>query len=551
VHAPNAALLIDFDNVTLGIQKDLTKELRTLLNSDIIKGKVAVQRAYADWRRYPQYIVSLSESSIDLIFAPAFGSTKKNATDIRLAIDAIELVFTRPEIGTFILLSGDSDFSTMVIKLKEYGKYVIGVGIRESASDLLIQNCDEYYSYNDLAGLTKEVDTPSIQRDPWELAGQAVAQMARNGDVMRSDRLKQVMQQIDPNFDERNAGFNRFSKFVLEAGQRGVVTVTKLDNGQFEVSLGSVAAALPPPPAPRTRDGEAREGREDGGRGRRGRRGGRGRGDRPAEPGREPATREPVTREAAASRPRPTDGALSLARAFQLMAQALSELRGPVNQEALRLRMAALHGREDPLLDPARFPRLLRQANDAEIADVRKVGEDDYEISDRRGAGMAPPAPSAPAASPATFGPPVEPGERTERAEPVAEVSSGARENGQRFGVRFRRGSRGGLRAGDIPLIGVVQVDSPQAEAMPADVVPVEAVAAETAEAAEPAERKPARPRRAPRKKAASSRGEGKAATAAAKAEKPAKAEPRGEVTDATLAAPVKRARARARKKPE
>ena len=257
VHAPNAALLIDFDNVTLGIQKDLTKELRTLLNSDIIKGKVAVQRAYADWRRYPQYIVSLSESSIDLIFAPAFGSTKKNATDIRLAIDAIELVFTRPEIGTFILLSGDSDFSTMVIKLKEYGKYVIGVGIRESASDLLIQNCDEYYSYNDLAGLTKEVDPPSIQRDPWELAGQAVAQMARNGDVMRSDRLKQVMQQLDPNFDERNAGFNRFSKFVLEAGTKGVVTVTKLDNGQFEVGPGTVTVA--PAPAAPVRPSESRE----------------------------------------------------------------------------------------------------------------------------------------------------------------------------------------------------------------------------------------------------------------------------------------------------
>ena len=261
VHAPNAALLIDFDNVTLGIQKDLTKELRTLLNSDIIKGKVAVQRAYADWRRYPQYIVPLSESSIDLIFAPAFGSSKKNATDIRLAIDAIELVFTRPEIGTFILLSGDSDFSTMVIKLKEYGKYVIGVGIRESASDLLIQNCDEYYSYSDLAGLTKEVDPPSIQRDPWELAGEAVSQMARNGDVMRSDRLKQVMQQIDPNFDERNAGFNRFSKFVVEAGQKGVVQVTKLDNGQFEVAPPAgapTAATAPARPASGQRRGAPR-----------------------------------------------------------------------------------------------------------------------------------------------------------------------------------------------------------------------------------------------------------------------------------------------------
>ena len=154
-HAPNAALLIDFDNVTMGIRSDLQVELRKLLNSDIIRGKVAVQRAYADWRRYPQYIVPLSEASIDLIFAPAFGSNKKNATDIRLAIDAIELVFTRPEIGTFILLSGDSDFSSLVIKLKEYGKYVIGVGIRESSSDLLIQNCDEYYSYNELAGLAR------------------------------------------------------------------------------------------------------------------------------------------------------------------------------------------------------------------------------------------------------------------------------------------------------------------------------------------------------------------------------------------------------------
>jgi hypothetical protein len=90
-----AALLIDFDNVTMGIRSNLGQELRNLLNSDVIRGKVAVQRAYADWRRYPQYIVPLSEASIDLIFAPAYGSSKKNATDIRLAIDALELVFSR------------------------------------------------------------------------------------------------------------------------------------------------------------------------------------------------------------------------------------------------------------------------------------------------------------------------------------------------------------------------------------------------------------------------------------------------------------------------
>ena len=103
VDAPNAALLIDFDNVTMGMRSDLSKELKSLLQSDIIRGKVTVQRAYADWRRYPQYIVPLSEASVDLIFAPAYGSSKKNATDIRMAIDGVELVFTRPEIGTFIL----------------------------------------------------------------------------------------------------------------------------------------------------------------------------------------------------------------------------------------------------------------------------------------------------------------------------------------------------------------------------------------------------------------------------------------------------------------
>src|ERR687886_1700769 len=176
-HAPNAALLIDFDNVTMGIQKDLHAELKSLLGSDIIKGKVAVQRAYADWRRYPQYIVPLAESSIDMIMAPAYGSSKKNATDIRLAVDAMELVFTRPEIGTYILLSGDSDFASLVTKLKEYGKYVIGVGIRESSSDLLVMNCDEYYSYNALAGLVKAGDddeAPITKRDPWELVSEAI-----------------------------------------------------------------------------------------------------------------------------------------------------------------------------------------------------------------------------------------------------------------------------------------------------------------------------------------------------------------------------------------
>jgi uncharacterized protein (TIGR00288 family) len=444
-HAPHAALLIDFDNVTLGIRSDLTKELKNLLNSDIIKGKVAVQRAYADWRRYPQYIVPLSESSIDLIFAPAFGTTKKNATDIRLAIDAVELIFTRPEIGTFIVMSGDSDFSAMVIKLKEYGKYVVGVGIRESASDLLIQNCDEYYSYTDLAGLTKEGETPSIQRDPWELVGEAVTRMAQHGDVMRSDRLKQVMQQIDPNFDERNAGFNRFSKFVTEAANRGLIQLTKLENGQYEISgAGASPAKVTRPPArsaaaERSTSAErsAEPGREERGTSRRRGRRGRGR-----EREREGAVAEAAPAEAAA--PRPATG-LTLARAFQLMTEALAELRGPATHEQLRSRMVAMLGREDELLDPERFPRLLRQANDAEIADVRSAGENEYEISLHRRPSYRTAETASPAASE---------GNGVAAPEPAPEPAPSS----ARRGVRFRRGSRAPSRPVDVPLVGVVSM---------------------------------------------------------------------------------------------
>jgi uncharacterized protein (TIGR00288 family) len=254
----------------MGIRSDLQTELKNLLSSAIVKGKVSVQRAYADWRRYPQYIVPLSEASIDLIFAPAYGSSKKNATDIRLAIDALELVFTRPEIATFILLSGDSDFSSLVIKLKEYGKYVIGVGIRESSSDLLVQNCDEYYSYNALAGLVKSGDEEYVKWDPWNLCSEAVRRMKQNGDVMRADRLKQVMQQIDPSFDEGNVGMAKFSKFVAEAAQRGLLSLKKLDNGQIEIDLPHQDLAPAPRAVAATEPAKAERGRR-GGRGRRGR----------------------------------------------------------------------------------------------------------------------------------------------------------------------------------------------------------------------------------------------------------------------------------------
>jgi uncharacterized LabA/DUF88 family protein len=417
-HAPNAALLIDFDNVTMGIRSDLQTELKNLLASDIIKGKVSVQRAYADWRRYPQYIVPLAESSIDMIMAPAYGSAKKNATDIRLAIDALELVFVRPEIGTFILLSGDSDFSSLVIKLKEYGKYVIGVGIRESSSDLLVMNCDEYYSYNALAGLVKSGEEEVIKHDPWELVTEAVQRMKRNGDVMRADRLKQVMQQIDSSFDEKNVGKAKFSLFVAEAAKRGLVALNKLENGQLEVDLPKAPAAAgeavaapvsiaAPSAAPAAAAPTAEEEEE---RGRRSRRGGRGRGrereerapkeakpEAAAAPSALPSATEapaaapakPAASAAPAAPAAKVDGigatGLRLTRdeAFDLVKRSVAAaVTGGKSVSASKVRASArtILGRDSESLSERNFIRILHDAHDADVIDLRKRGGD-YEVA--------------------------------------------------------------------------------------------------------------------------------------------------------------------------
>jgi uncharacterized protein (TIGR00288 family) len=454
--SPHAALLIDFDNVTMGMRSDLSKELKTLLGSDVIKGKVSVQRAYADWRRYPQYIVPLSEASVDLIFAPAYGSNKKNATDIRMAIDAVELVFTRPEIGTYILLTGDSDFSSLVLKLKEYGKYVIGVGIQESTSDILVQNCDEYYSYTTLTGLRKTTEADQKAQDPWVLVREAVRRMTDRDDVMRSDRLKQVMQELDPTFDEGSLGFSKFSKFLAEASSRGLVKLRKLDNGQYEVSSGTKDRARS-----RKDEGEDREARRERGRGRE-RREGR----------KEPSTKEEP--QEAAEEGVPAEDPLRAA--YSLLTRALEDLReqgrDPVRDSDVKRKLLDLDADFDEAeLGFAKFSRFLAQAADHSVIRLIPTDAGNYEVTLHDGGGesevrperkaqaggreaSAPtrteePAPSEAAAEPA---PAEAPAEATPSGPRLVEIDpSGMPETGLRLGPR--RGST--RRRGDeqVPLV--------------------------------------------------------------------------------------------------
>jgi hypothetical protein len=371
--------------------------------------------------------------------------------------------------------------------------------------------------------------------------------MAQNGDVMRSDRLKQVMQQIDSNFDERNAGFSRFSKFVTEAGNRGLLMVTRLENGQYEVAPVAGAAkavarpaarpAAKPAAEPGVRDG-AREGaREERPSRRRGRRGGRGR-DREETGTESRSDARPAAKPAA----RP-DGALTLASAFRLMTDALADLGVPTGNEQLRSRMVAMLGREDALLEEAHFARLLRQANDAEVADVRKIGEgDEYEVAlsrssaaqvAHRGRTAAPAAAEQSAAAPDSA-PPVN-GAAAPAAAAAARLS----------GMRFRRGSRSPTRPASMPLIGMVSIESDTT----ASAEPQSGPAAEAAPSESGAKGRPAG--KSTRKKAAA-KPRARKSTSGAKAAKASKAAgaDEAEQSEAPAAKPAaRRPRTRARKK--
>ena len=398
----HAALMIDFDNVTMGIRSNLGQEIRKLLESDVIRGKVSVQRAYADWRRYPQYIVPLSEASVDLIFAPAYGSSKKNATDIRLAIDAIEIVFTRPEIGTYILLSGDSDFSSLVLKLKEYGKYVIGVGMQESSSDLLVQNCDEYYSYNSLSGLTAASDATTETFDPWVLAARTIQRMVERNDVMRSDRFKQVMLEFDPSFSERALGFSKFNRFLSEAASRGIITLEKAANGQYEVAQGGkaddMAKKIHSEPSPSRTPARSSSSRSRGGS--RSRRGGSSR--------RSPS--QPVREAPPSDAPMPDVDEDRLRNAYKLLTAVVGDLAAAndaVRDSEVKRQML----KREPQFDEAalgfsKFSRFLRQAHDEGVVNLEQGAEGNYLLSPLAG------VPTGPAADPT----PAEPAERPTRS---------------------------------------------------------------------------------------------------------------------------------------
>ena len=225
------AVFIDFENLALGFKNKKEKrfDIQKVLERLVEKGKIIVKKAYADWAGYADYKRNLHEAAIELIDIPKRIMSGKNSADIRLCVDSIDLCYSKEHIDTFVIVSGDSDFSPLVSKLKENGKRVIGLGMHESSSNLLIDNCDEFIYYEDLerpVGTPPKIeqDLPKQKKEAFQLLVDSVVALVReNKEVLWSSLVKETMKRKKPSFNESYHGYRTFSDLLEDAQKEGIV----------------------------------------------------------------------------------------------------------------------------------------------------------------------------------------------------------------------------------------------------------------------------------------------------------------------------------------
>jgi len=232
---PNLALFIDFDNVALGARDARQRfDIKLLLQRVLEKGKIIVKRAYADWHYYKEHMSPLHEAAIELIEIPMPRISGKNSADIRLVVDAMDLCYSKEHIDTFVIVSGDSDFSPLVSKLRENNKRVIGIGVKNSSSNLLISNCDEFIFYDDIyrqavGQLSKNVgNVPADKRELFDFlvqTAQGLLQESRG--VLYSSLIKDTMTRKQPDFNERAYGYANFGELLEDARALGLLKVER------------------------------------------------------------------------------------------------------------------------------------------------------------------------------------------------------------------------------------------------------------------------------------------------------------------------------------
>jgi len=248
------ALFCDFENIALGVREaefpkfDIDKVLERLL----LKGNIVVKKAYCDWARYKEFKTPMHEASFELIEIPHVRQSGKNSADIRMVVDALDLCYTKEHVDTFVIISGDSDFSPLVSKLRENNKTVIGVGVKNSTSDLLIANCDEFLFYDDLVRRKKpekkmrkapvkkptekkgsKAAAPPVddkKQEAWDLVVEtyeALVEERDEGENIWGSMIKQTLKRRKPGFSESYHGFRSFGQLLEEAGANGILRLER------------------------------------------------------------------------------------------------------------------------------------------------------------------------------------------------------------------------------------------------------------------------------------------------------------------------------------
>lgn len=292
------ALFCDFENVALGVRdaKYEKFDIKPVLERLLLKGSIVVKKAYCDWDRYKGFKSTMHEANFELIEIPHVRQSGKNSADIRLVVDALDLCYTKSHVNTFVIISGDSDFSPLVSKLRENAKQVIGVGIKQSTSDLLIANCDEFIFYDDLVRESQPAAKrdvreaqPAVKRSPDEekyrkeeseaRKSQAIQLAVETFDALVSERgdsgkiwasvLKQAIKRRKPGFNESYYGFRAFGNLLDEAQARGLLEIGRDEKSGAYVyrssggTVGSEALVEPPEAMPASTEAGAEPAAED------------------------------------------------------------------------------------------------------------------------------------------------------------------------------------------------------------------------------------------------------------------------------------------------
>ena len=256
----NLAVFCDFENIALGVRDAKLKkiDIRPIVERLLLKGSIVAKKAYCDWDRYKEYKPTMHEAAFELIEIPHTRLSGKNSADIRMVVDALDLCYTKEHIDTFVVVSGDSDFSPLVSKLRENAKSVIGVGVKSSTSDLLMNNCDEFIFYDDLVADRQpsrrrprsrargrgaapadnapagKTTAPAPPDDPAQKGIDLVVETAEEIYAERGDRaklwgsmIKQTLKRRRPGFNESSCGFRSFNDLLEEAQARGMLELDR------------------------------------------------------------------------------------------------------------------------------------------------------------------------------------------------------------------------------------------------------------------------------------------------------------------------------------